>query len=194
METILEISALVTGVLYIILEIRQKSFMWVLGIFTSLTSMWLFFTKGAYASFALNAYYLITAFIGLWQWRKDKKGEDHIYIRKMSPATAAAGIAVTIILTLTLSWGMDLMHGAGILRENPMSMLDAAVAATSVTATWWLVRAYLQQWWLWIAANTLSVILCITLGMWLVALMYIAYVVAAIIGFIHWKKHGIPCS
>ena len=69
----MQIFTLVTGVLYIIFEIRQKNFMWVVGIATSLAAMWVFFRQGLYASFGLNTYYFITAFIGLWHWRRDKK-------------------------------------------------------------------------------------------------------------------------
>ena len=69
----MQIFTLVTGVLYIIYEIRQKNFMWVVGIATSLAAMWVFFRQGLYASFGLNTYYFITAFIGLWHWRRDKK-------------------------------------------------------------------------------------------------------------------------
>ena len=69
----MQIFTLVTGVIYIILEIRQKNLMWVVGIATSLAAMWVFFRQGLYASFGLNTYYLITAFIGLWQWGKDRQ-------------------------------------------------------------------------------------------------------------------------
>lgn len=200
MEKYIELLTLITGVIYVILEIRQKNLMWVLGILTSLASMWMFYSRGAYASFILNLYYLVTAFIGLWQWGADRKRltdtdssrkEDTIYLRKLTPVTAAAGAAAMIILTFILSWGMDRMHAAGFLRENPMSILDASIASVSVIASWWLVKSYLQQWWLWIAANILSVILCASYGMWWMSLMYGAYAVAAAIGLKHWKKHGI---
>ena len=72
----MQIFTLVTGVIYIVLEIRQKDFMWVVGIATSLAAMWVFFRQGLYASFGLNTYYLITSFIGLWQWGKDKRTEE----------------------------------------------------------------------------------------------------------------------
>ena len=72
MEKIIEIFTLLTGVIYVILEIRQKNLMWVLGIFTSLASMWMFYHNGMYASFGLQIYYFVTAFIGLWQWRRDR--------------------------------------------------------------------------------------------------------------------------
>ena len=86
-QTILEIFTLITGVIYVILEIRQKNAMWVLGIITSLASMLVFFRQGLYASFGLNAYYLITAFIGLWQWRRDKgaiEDTSKIHLNRLS--------------------------------------------------------------------------------------------------------------
>lgn len=191
-KTILEIFTLVTGIIYIILEIRQKNAMWIVGILTSIAAMAVFFRMGLYASFGLNTYYLITSFIGLWQWRKDKSMIDSsasIHINRLTRKTVIASIAVTAIGICALTMGMELMSSMGF-KENPMSVLDASVAVLSAVATWWLVRAHLEQWWLWIVADTLSVILCLTQGMWWMALLYIMYVIAAAIGLIHWKKHG----
>ena len=42
----MQVFTLVTGVIYIILEIRQKNLMWVVGIATSLAAMWVFFRQG----------------------------------------------------------------------------------------------------------------------------------------------------
>lgn len=191
-QSILEIFTLITGVVYVILEIRQKNAMWVLGIITSLASMLVFYSQGLYASFGLNAYYLITAFIGLWQWRKDKgtiEGASKIHLNRLSWKVAAISAIVFAAGTIGLAAGMDYMSRLGF-KENPMSLLDASVAVLSAVATWWLVKSYLQQWWLWIAANTLSLILCAAQGMWWMALLYILYVVAAVIGLRHWTKHG----
>ena len=69
----MEIFTLVTGIIYIILEIRHHNFMWVVGVLTSAAAMWVFFQQGLYASFGLNTYYLITSFIGLWHWSRDRK-------------------------------------------------------------------------------------------------------------------------
>lgn len=191
-QSILEIFTLITGVVYVILEIRQKNAMWVLGIITSLASMLVFYSQGLYASFGLNAYYLITAFIGLWQWRKDKgsiEDTSKIHLNRLSWKVVAVSTIVFAAGTVGLAAGMDYMSELGF-KENPMSLLDASVAVLSAVATWWLVKSYLQQWWLWIAANTLSLILCATQGMWWMALLYILYVVAAVIGLKHWKRHG----
>ena len=191
-QHIMEIITLITGVIYIILEIRQKNAMWVLGIFTSIAAIIVFFRQGLYASFGLNIYYLITSFIGLWHWRKDKKklDEEHsIHLNRLTRKTVITSAIAAITGIIALSYGMDLMAELGF-KENPMSVLDASVAVLSVIATWWLVRSYIQQWWLWIAADTLSTILCATQGMWWMALLYLLYTASALIGLRHWKKNG----
>ena len=190
----MELFTLITGLIYIVLEIRQRNAMWIVGILTSVAAMIVFFTKGLYASFGLNTYYLITSIIGLWQWRSDKQkigneSETQIHLNRLTMKTIVSSAVIAVVGTIALSWGMDLLAELGF-KENPMSYLDASVAVLSAIATWWLVKAYIQQWWLWIVADTLSVILCAKGQMWGMTILYIAYVAAAVIGLQHWRKHG----
>lgn len=188
----MEIFTLVTGVIYIILEIRQKNFMWVVGVATSIAAMWVFFRQGLYASFGLNAYYLVTSFIGLWQWRRDRSkvttcseqdSKEVIHLNRLSWKTVLASAVIAIAGTVILAKVMMLF-------ENPMSYMDSAVAVLSAVATWWLVRSYLAQWWIWIAADAMSTILCATQGLWWMSALYALYSLSAVYGLIHWKRHG----
>ena len=189
----MEIFTLVTGVIYIVLEIRQKNFMWVVGIATSIAAMWVFFRQGLYASFGLNTYYLITSFIGLWHWRRDRDRmgkslrsddrDDIIHLNRLSPKTLILSGIIAISGTVALA---ELM----LLFENPMSYMDSAVAVLSAIATWWLVKSYLAQWWIWIAADAMSTILCATQGLWWMGALYCLYSLSAIYGLYHWKRHG----
>lgn len=218
----MQIFTLVTGVIYIVYEIRQKNFMWVVGIATSLAAMWVFFRQGLYASFGLNTYYFITAFIGLWQWAgfkrrvgdvstsrdmadgehdptgvsrnrdyKDVPSGDVIVLNRLRWPVVAVSAVVCLVGVFALSSGMDYLHKAGLLAENPMSLLDSAATMLSVVATWWLIKAYIQQWWLWIVADMLSVALCLSQEMWWMAALYVAYVAAAVYGLHYWKTRGV---
>ena len=202
----MQIFTLVTGVIYIILEIRQKNFMWVIGVLTSVAAMWVFFRQGLYASFALNTYYLVTAFIGLWQWSRDKKKlaaegasdvvaeaqpeGDRIHLNRLTVNTVAVSAVVMVLGTFGLVELMQWLNSAGILQENPMSYLDSAATILSAIATWWLVRSYIQQWWLWIVADLMSTILCASQGMWWMTALYAAYTLSAVYGWSHWKRNG----
>ena len=193
----MEIFTLVTGVMYIILEIQQKRLMWVVGVLTSLAAMWVFFRQGLYASFGLNTYYLVTAFAGLWQWGRDRRkletGSDKgdadgvIHLNRMTVGTLAASAMAVVAGTVALAWLMERL-------ENPMSYLDASVAVLSAVATWWLVRSYISQWCLWIVADALSSILCAAQGMWWMALLYLVYTMSCVYGYRHWKAHGVYLS
>ncbi len=192
MDSFMEIFTLVTGVVYIILEIRQKNLMWAVGILTSVAAMWVFFRQGLYASFALNTYYLITSFIGLWQWRRDKgrlaevsegQNDGVIHLNRLSRRTELVSSAVFTFGTAGLTYLMDWLG-------NPMSMMDSAVAVMSAIATWWLVKSYLNQWLLWIFADGLSVAICIHQELWWMAVLYAAYALSAVYGYHHWRKNG----
>lgn len=194
----MEIFTLLTGVLYVILEIRQKDLMWVVGIITSIAAMSVFFRQGLYASFVLNLYYLLTSVIGLWQWSKDHKKahesslaqenrtsvQDVIHLNRLNITTVIVSLVIVAAGTYGLAYVMTLL-------ENPMSWLDSFIAVLSAVATWWLVRSYLQQWILWGIANTATVMLCLSQGLWWMAALYVAYVVSSAIGYVHWKKNGV---
>ncbi len=195
MGSFMEIFTLVTGVIYIVLEIRQKNFMWVVGILTSVAAMWVFFRQGLYASFGLNTYYLITSFIGLWKWRRDKgklavsvddesdKG-DVIHLNRLTHKTEFVSTTVLILGTFGLAWVMKLLG-------DPMSIMDSMVAVLSAIATWWLVKSYLNQWLLWILADSLSVALCVHQGLWWMTALYAVYAISAGYGYWHWRKNGV---
>ena len=190
----MEIFTLVTGVIYIILEIRQKNLMWLVGVLTSVAAMWVFFRQGLYASFALNTYYLVTSFIGLWQWSRDKKKlvseGDRIHLNRLTAKTVAVSAVVMVLGTFGLVELMQWLNSAGVLQENPMSYLDSAATILSAIATWWLVRSYIQQWWLWIVADLMSTILCASQGMWWMTALYAAYTLSAVYGWAHWHRNG----
>lgn len=189
----MEIFTLITGVIYIILEIRQKNAMWLVGVLTSLAAMWVFFRQGLYASFALNAYYLVTAFVGLWQWGRDRRrigadetvsgGDDMIHLNPLTFKTVLVSLVITVAGTFALSELMEVF-------ENPMSLMDAAVAVLSAVATWWLVKSYIWQWWLWVVADLMLAVMCAMQGLWWMSVLYAAYTVAAVYGYFHWRKNG----
>jgi nicotinamide mononucleotide transporter PnuC len=116
---------------------------------------------------------------------------DVIVLNRLSLKTIFVSLLVTVVGSVLLSRGMTYFHELGILAENPMSLLDSVTAVLSAVATWWLVKSYRAQWWLWVVADALSVALCVMQGMWPMALLYVVYVASAVYGLFYWKKHGV---
>ena len=198
-ENWLEIFSLVTGVIFLILEVRQKNAMWVVSIFSSSVAAIVFLEEKLYASMALNIYYVVTAVWGLFTWISDSRklkaetqanaiaeteDADKIHLTRLDWKVVLASVAALIILT-------PVIYKVLVSLGDSSSILDAIVLVMSIIATVWLVKSYLQQWLLWIAADLLSTTLCLTQGMYWMAALYAFYTLSAIYGFIHWKKRGI---
>lgn len=191
----LEIFSLVTGLIFLILEIRQKNAMWVVCIFSSSVAAIVFLNEKLYASMALNIYYVITAIWGLFTWIRDSRklrtesvaeasNKDKIHLSKLTWKIFLISIVCFLILT-------PVIYKILIYLGDSSSILDAIVLVMSIIATVWLVKSYPQQWLVWIVADLLSTTLCLTQGMYWMAALYAFYTLSAVYGYIHWKNRGV---
>ena len=182
----IEIFAFVTGIIYLILEIKQKNFMWVIGILTGVACAYSFGVQRLWASMGLNIYYVVVSVWGLYKWRKDSAKLDdgtEVHLAVLSKKTMLVSALIFVLGTALMVW---LLHALG----DSSTILDAVVTVMSAIATWWLAKSYPQQWLLWILADALSFALCLTSGMYWMAVLYLAYAASAVYGWYYWRKKG----
>ena len=188
---IIEIFALVTGVPYIVLEVLQKNSMWYFGIATGLTCAYSFAVQHLWSNMALNLYYVVMSFWGLYQWRKASRalGESvqgqaaTVHLGRMSRTTALWSAVIFIAGTVLLVWLLRALGGSS-------TWMDAASAMMSVVATYWLGRSIPYHWIIWIVADVILVVMCFIGGQYWLTLLYVAYVAAAAYGLFHWLNKG----
>ena len=188
MESIIqaiEIFALVTGIVYVVLEIMQKNAMWVVGILTGAACAFEFAVTHVWASMGLNLYYVAMSVVGLIQWRKasGQVEEGDIHLQKVS---LKAGILSAVLFTAGTAVMIPVLKATG----DPAPFLDAIAVMLSVVGTWWLAQSYLEQWLIWIVADVLTTILCLTTGQYWMAVLYLVYIGSAVYGYVHWKSRG----
>jgi len=186
-----EIFTLVTGVIYIVLEIRQSDWMWPLGILTAATAVYVFLSSRLWASMGLNVYYAVISVIGIFAWARDRRKlreqnapEDALHLTQMSPKAASISGIVTILGCAGLFLLLRFL-------EDASPLLDALSMGLSALATFWLAKSYPQHWLLWVLADSLSAVLCISQGLYWMGALYGAYCASAVYGYIYWKKKGI---
>lgn len=181
----IEIFAMVTGILYVILEILQKNGMWWVGILTGAACAFSFGVQHVWASMGLNIYYVGMSVWGLYQWKKagEQVGEDEIHLQKLSPKVSGLGCGLLVLLSSVM---IPVLKATG----DPAPALDAIAVSLSVVGTWWLAQSYLEQWLLWILADILTATLCIVTGQYVLSVLYLAYIASAVYGYFHWKKRG----
>ena len=209
MDLFWEIFTLVTGIVYMVLEIKQKNFMWVVGVLTSAAAVYVFWTQHIYAQVGLNTYYFFVSFWGLWQWRmaqnkmsqgmqnnvlhdtqEKTEGGDKIHLRRLNAKTIVVSALIFVSGTLLLDKVLGLLPLIGLPAES-MSWLDAGITVLSAIATWWLAKSYHEQWYLWIVADSTLAVMCFMQGMIPMGVLYIAYTIAAVLGTMHWRKCGV---
>jgi nicotinamide mononucleotide transporter len=75
-DNYIEIFGAITGIVYVIFEIRQNIWLWPLGIITSGIYIWVFFASKLYADMSLQSYYLVISILGWYWWARRKNGRE----------------------------------------------------------------------------------------------------------------------
>jgi len=202
----IEIFGAVTGIIYVILEIRQTIWLWPVGILTSAVYIWIFFTSKIYADMSLQVYYLAISILGWYWWAKGsgqkKEEESGRSKRSEDSATAEKGetektelqvtrlklktgviLVIVFVLLYTLMWLVLTW-----LTDSPVPVRDSFITSLSIIATWMLARKIYEHWYLWIVVNFVSAVLFLTRGLYPTVILYLVYGVMSFIGLIAWKK------
>lgn len=180
----IEIFGAVTGLVYVLLEIRQKRAMWVVGGISALTYIMVFLNAGLIAAMGFQLYYLVASIYGWIMWGRGEEGENDgkLTVIKMSGKILTVSALAFITGYLLLSYVLN-VYG-----KDPMPEIDAVIAVISMIATWWVTRKYIENWLLWMIGDSLSIYLYISQGLYATAVLYFVFVVAAVAGYLHWRK------
>jgi len=196
MEKVLEYFGVITGLLYLFLEIKQHRAMWVVGFLTSLTYIFVFFHAKIYADMGLNIYYTLISVYGFIQWSrkgkhvpvKDNKQDEVIVYRHLSLRLFAGIIAISIIIFFALWYGLS--H----FTDSPIPVGDAFTTTIGIVATWMLAKYIIEHWIFWVIVNFVSVYLYFLRDLYPTMFLYLCYAILAIAGWYTWKKKGLKAN
>lgn len=181
---ILEILGFSVGLLYLWWEYHADARVWLASVIMPAISMWIYFSKGIYADFAINIYYLIIAVYGYVIWRtggkrKEKKPQPISH----TPLIVWGGIAAAIALIWwALTWILSNY------TDSTVPVTDAFTTSLSIVGTWMLARKYAEQWLIWIAVDIVCVGLYAYKGLIFYPILYGIYTVVAIFGYRKWLR------
>jgi nicotinamide mononucleotide transporter len=140
-----------------------------------------FFRTKLYSDALLQIFFLVVQVYGLWQWRRSAIDAGEIVVERLTARDRLAWLAG--ILIAVAGWGW-LMHR---FTDAALPWWDASVAMTSVAAQILMSVRKLENWWLWIAANILSIGLYATKGLWITTALYVLLLGISIWGLARWR-------
>lgn len=180
----IEIFGVVTGILYVILEVRQNSLLWPLGIITSATYIYVFFTGKFYADMGLQVYYVLISIYGWYFWsRGGMKGEQE----ELPVVRINRQQLILLFVSFVVSWA-GIWYILDNYTDSTIPLGDAFTTAMAIVATWMLTRKIIEQWFLWIIANVVSIALYIYKGLYPTVILYAVYAGMSIYGYQEWKR------
>ena len=185
--SLMEVTAVVFAMAYLLLAVRENVLCWLFAFLSTAIYTVLFWDVSLLMESALNVYYMAMAVYGWYQWtRGGSNGDDQphaLAVRSMAANQHVMVIAAIACLTVVSGYLLSEYSTAA------WPYVDSFTTWASVITTYLVARKFLQNWLYWIVIDTVSVPLYIDRGLNLTALLFVAYVVIAVVGYFKWRDH-----
>lgn len=187
-----EYFGVITGIIYLILEIRQQRAMWIVGFITSFTYVFVFFSAKFYADMGLNIYYVVISIYGFLRWHIAPKItlESHHALREIRYHRLSWKQFLVISGITALLYGI-MYYILNRFTDSPVPAGDAFTTALSIVATWMLAQRIIEHWWFWVIINIVSALLYYQRELYPTCLLFICYAILAVVGWKNWTRKGV---
>lgn len=181
-----ELLGTISGLIYLYLEIKERIWLWPVGLATSALYVVVFYTSKFYADMALNVYYVLISVYGWYQWLFGGTSAKHenVPLRiQPTPTRLWPWLAASFAVFFFLLWWI-----LKDFTDSPVPLGDAFTTALSIVATWMLAKKYIEQWWLWVVINAVSLGLYIWKGLYPTSILFFFYTTLAVVGYYKWRQ------
>jgi nicotinamide mononucleotide transporter len=175
-------AATLTGLLCVWLTTKENIWCWPIGLINVGCFFVMFYEAKLYADMTLQILFFILSIQGWVVWLTKRQNANVRPTKRLS--TRMMLILPIILILATIAWGYVLTH----YTDASIPYLDAFIATLSIIAQFLLSSKILENWYVWIAVDVLSVGMYLYKDLYSVAFLYFVFLVLAIIGMISWKK------
>ena len=179
----LEVFAVITGVLYLILAAKESLWCWLFAACSTLAYLILLIQVKLYAESALQVYYLVMAAYGFYSWKNGANKEDH----ELAIISGSFKFHVFSILSIGLGTAVLGFILASV-TDAQLPYIDAFTTIGALLTTWMVTRKYLENWIYWFVIDGVAVYMYWTKELYLTAMLFAFYVVMVVVGFMGWRK------
>lgn len=184
----LEIAAMLTGILAVWLTAKKNILCFPTGIVNVALYAILFFSPEVklYADGILQVIYLVLLAYGWKNWIQNKNEEGTLPVKFADKKFYPSLLLLFLCCSLITGY---LFH-----RYTSASFpyLDSSLTVLSLIAQWMIARKWIDNWYLWMAADIVYIPMYYQKGLMLTAVLYFIFLILCFIGYADWKKelHG----
>jgi len=184
--------ASISGVICVVLVAKGHIANYFFGLIQIILYVYISWQSRYWGEVMLNGlYYIPMQFIGFFSWRKHMSaGNDRqVQSRMLTPILRLYIGVATLLVTILYGYLLQRIHG-----QTPY--IDATSTILSIVAMVLMVRAYAEQWTLWICVNVVTIV------MWsmsvyrhephaiVMVMMWSVYLINSIYGLVRWMKRA----
>ena len=177
-----ENGAALLGVINVALLVRRSIWNYPFGIASVALYGYVFYGVRLYSDAILQIYFFLIQFYGWWNWLHGRNDDGLARVEVMTASERASWAGATVVIALAIGWLFRTYTNAA------APWMDAALAATSVTAQYLLSIRKIENWILWIVADVFYVGLYWWKGLFSTAGLYGVFLVLSIAGLIGWLR------
>ena len=180
-DTMLALCSGIAGVISVVLCSQKKFAFYFWGILQLITILIISYQSDLYGKVLENFFYLITMFVGMSVWNKNKDGN--------STAVRTMGwIDYLIFGTIFLPCATGMAYMLVNHYNTDQIALDIVTTVIGIIAQIMLVLRFREQWVLWFVLDVLCIVLWAKDGNWCLTAQYVFWTINTVYGYICWKK------
>jgi nicotinamide mononucleotide transporter len=183
-ETIIQIINALLSIVYVLLEGSASMWLWPLGVIQPIFALIVGWQSQTYSTIFVQLYYFITCIIGWVSWhrrRHETIAEERPQIRHISRRGALISAAVTLVGFVLIRYFVETV--------SPYPIIEAAGTALCFLGMYFVIKAYVEAWYIWILSNLLYTVLYFMIpGYAYTGILYALLALLAVRGLIAWRR------
>ncbi|MCX6268404.1 MAG: nicotinamide riboside transporter PnuC [Bacteroidetes bacterium] len=182
----LELIAVAFGLICVWMMKKESVLAFPFGIINVAIYVYIFFIARLYANAGINGFFFIMSVYGWYNWTRKDSHDDRIRITRCSKQELWLNAIAIILFFIIIR--MVLMR----YTSSRIPSWDALTTAVYILAQWLLSRKKIENWILWISADTVMIGLCAWEGLYFSSFQYLVFTIIAILGFREWRTKLTP--
>lgn len=184
-----ELAGFVLSLAMVYCNIKEIHWGWPLAILSSTLYGVVFWNSQLYGEASLQVMFILGAFWGWYQWRKgmqsaspDLQTPCPLRISHLSPIERQQTAVATLLAWPVLAYFLNRY------TDSDVAIWDALVTALSLLGQYLLAKKKIENWWVWLVVNIITVGLMLVKSLWLTSLLYVLFAILSYVGFKAWRS------
>ncbi len=185
-----ELAGFVLSLAMVYCNIKEIHWGWPLAIVSSALYGVVFWNTQLYGEASLQVMFILTSIWGWRQWRLGVQAPQAegwvkpatLQISRLLPAQRQKAIFALLIAWPAFTFFLYRF------TDSDVAIWDGLVTALSLLAQYLLAKKKIENWWVWLAVNLITVGLMLVKSLWLTALLYLIFAGLSYVGLKAWQR------